>query len=69
MVQSDIPQAEADCDHLRGEGAPVVTTEMIEAAMLPWCAGDPEFEPREDIVGRILAAGLSQMRPMPFGEK
>jgi hypothetical protein len=49
--------------------APIVTAEMVEAAMPHWCGGDPEFEPREDIVARILAAGISKMGLVPLGEE
>jgi hypothetical protein len=41
VIDTKVPEA----------GALEITAEMIEAALPFWCAGDPEFEPREDIVG------------------
>jgi hypothetical protein len=32
---------------------------MVEAGLLPFASGEPEIEPREDIVARILRAALN----------
>jgi hypothetical protein len=44
-----------------------VTQAMIEAGLLPYMSGDPEIEPREEIVARIICAALD-VRPSSFRE-
>jgi hypothetical protein len=64
---SDVHKAVSATD-LVADGAPEieVTPAMIEAAVSAWSVGDPEMEPVEEIVERIVRAALSKVGTAPL---